>query len=103
MKEWTAFPIRFLLTAICDNPDSLTPEQRAGAGMAARNLFDLAWGEQSRNGNLLQGAIVLVAKSFETDPGRSRELLRKVISPENLRLFGHHDMQALGQEIKRLA
>ena len=63
MKAGLAYPIRFLLTALCEKPAMLTAEQRSAAGVSARCILEFALGSNRRDDGLVRSGIETVSRT----------------------------------------
>jgi len=93
-SAWTVRSLLFLLlerTTATDNRDLL--------GSAARALLNHAL-IGGRATQLASAAIGFVADTYGTDPGSSRELLARLLTPDRLRDHAHEDMSWLSRKIK---
>lgn len=102
MKAWSAYPIRFLLTALCEKPAMLTAEQRSAAGVSARSILEFALNWDRRDDGLVRSGIETVCRTYESDAAGSEKLLRKLLAEEHLKAHGYLDMPTLAHEVKRL-
>jgi len=102
MKSWSVYPIRFLLTAICEKPDTLTKEQREATGISARRILEFALTQNPRDNSLVRSGIEAVCRTYESNPGASETLLRKLLPEEHLESYGYLDMPVLAREAGRL-
>jgi len=102
MKSWSAYPIRFLLLALCEKPECLSPQEKASAGMVARSLFEFAIAQTVRDDALVCSGIETVCRTYDSDPAASKTLLSIVLTQENLQAFGYEDMPTLAREAQRL-
>lgn len=102
MKAWSAYPIRFLLTALCEKPAMFTAEQRSAAGVSARSILEFALGWDRRDDGLVRSGIETVCRTYESDAAGSEKLLRKLFAEEHLKAHGYLDMPTLAREVKRL-
>src|SRR5690242_3754463 len=95
MKAWSAYPIRFLLAALCEKPAMLTAEQRSAAGVSARSILEFALGRDRRDDGLVRSGIETVCRTYESDAAGSEKLLRKLFAEEHLKAYGYLDMPTL--------
>jgi hypothetical protein len=102
MKLWSAYPIRFLLAAICEKPETMTQPQRNAVGTTARRLLDFALIQTPRDDSLVRNGIEAVCRTFQSDVAASTALLRKVLPEEHLENYGFMDMPVLSHEVGRL-
>lgn len=97
-----AYLLSSLLMQVCANPDSLTPEQKRGAGRAARRLLEFAWSLKPRDRWLVIHALQGVCRTYESDPVASADLIRRCLDPSHLSQFGFEEMPWLAREVRRL-
>ena len=97
-----AYPVRTLLTTLCEHPEDLTPEQRIAAGQTARRLLEFAWSQTPRDAWLVAHALQGVCRTFESDSEASRALIQRCLEPSHLSQFGFEEMPWLAREVKRL-
>lgn len=102
MKSWSAYPIRLLLTALCEKPECLSPQEMASAGTAARSLFEFALAQTPRDRALVRSGIETICRTYDSDPRASKTLLCHLLTQENLQEFGYEDMRTLAWEAERL-
>jgi hypothetical protein len=102
MKDFHAYPIKFLLLTICEHPELLTSQQLLDAGLSARRILDHAIYKTPRDDGLVQSGIILVCRTFQSDPVASETMLRRLLTPEHLQQFGYKDMPTLACELNRL-
>jgi hypothetical protein len=102
MKEWSAYPIRFLLASLCERPELLPAVQKAAAGEVARGIFEFAISRNPRDGNLLRTGIETVCRTYDSDPPASSALLSSLLTKESLATHGHEDLPVLAREAERL-
>jgi hypothetical protein len=102
MKGWSAYPIRFLLTAICENPNGLSQDQRMSAGVVARRLLEFAIAQNPRDIALVRAGILTVCRTYESDAVASKAILARLLEQEHLEAFGYEDMPTLAREGGRL-
>lgn len=91
---------RLLLEEACKQPESLTLDQLEHAGVAARALF--RWAQTFPEPWLAGRTIVLVCRTFSSDPMESECLLREITEPAYLQLHGHAVLSSIAQEVGRL-
>jgi len=102
LRPSVAYPVRALLTTLCEHPEDFTPEQRDAAGLAARRLLEFAWGQTTRDPWLVAHAIQCVCRTFESDRKASGALIQRCLEPSHLSRFGFEEMPWLAREVKRL-
>ena len=102
MKSWSAYPIRFLLVALCEKPEILSAQEKASAGSVARRLFEFATTQTPRDKALVRSGIETVCRTYDSDPAASKRLLSSILTQENLQAFGYEDMPTLAREAQRL-
>jgi len=102
MKSWSAYPIRFLLVALCEKPEHLLPEEKASAGSVARRLLEFATAQTPRDKALIRSGIETVCRTYDSDAVASKALLSSILTKENLQAFGYEDIPTLAREAQRL-
>jgi hypothetical protein len=102
LRPHVAYTVRSLVSAICDRPEELTPNQRIAAGHASRRLLEFAWSQASKDGWLVIHALQCVCRTFESNPTTSAELIRRCLEPPHLSQYGFEEMPWLAREVKRL-
>src|SRR5438093_6522625 len=102
MKSWSAYPIRFLIAAICEKPETMTRSQCDAIGVAARRLLDFALAQTPRDDSLVRNGIEAVCRTFQSDVAASTALLRRFMTDEQLQEHGFKDMPVLSREVGRL-
>jgi len=103
LRPPVASTVHSLLTTLCDHPELFTPEQRAAAGLSARQLLEFSWSQMSpRDSWLVIHALQCVCRTFESDITASVSLIRRSLEPSHLVRFGFEEMPWLAQEVKRL-
>jgi len=102
LREPLAYPVRWLLTAMCEKPEVFTPEQRVLAGQTARRLLDFAWSSMPRDRWLVVHALQCVCRTFESDPVASANLIRRCLEPSHLSQYDFEEMPWLAREVKHL-
>ena len=86
-----------LTSALLDGPR--TDPQMVALGLVSRALFDFAWKESPHQQWLILQSLRSVSRTYATDPARSAKLLRRVLTPERLKVYGSVEMPALAQEV----
>jgi len=102
LREPLAYPVSWLLMAMCEKPEVFTPEQRVLAGQTARRLLDFAWSSMPRDRWLVVHALQCVCRTFESDPVASANLIRRCLEPSHLSQYDFEEMPWLAREIKQL-
>lgn len=102
LKLSIAYPVRSLLSTICEHPEDFIPDQRMAAGHAARRLLEFAWSREPRDRLMVIHALQCVCRTFESDQEASAALIRRCLGPSHLEQFGHEEMSWLAREVKRL-
>lgn len=97
-----AHTLRVLLSKICEDPTSLTPDQLAAAGKTARRLLLFAWGDEPRSSFLVGASVEAVCRTFESDRSESAALIRRWLEPNYLSAHGYAELPRLAREVKRL-
>src|SRR5260370_22467804 len=82
---------------------SVTPEQIAAIGIAARNLLQTAWERKPRNDHHVISGLTAVGKTFATDPAASTILFRRAIEAEHLREHGYKELSWIARQIVNVA
>lgn len=100
MSKVVAGYAQTLLRAVLEGASSLTGEQFAAAGMAARRLLLFAWDEPERSSWLVTNALRAVCQTFASDPGASATLLRRAIEPRHLAAHGYEEMPVVTRELR---
>jgi hypothetical protein len=92
-----------LIEEILFHKDQLSPVQFAHVGLAARRVLDMAWQAQRRNGQMIIHALrTVVSSTFITDPEESARRIRRALTPERVREYGHEELRWLAYEVKAL-
>jgi hypothetical protein len=95
-----AYPVRQLLTTLCERPQGFTPDQRKSANTAARNLLSYAWTEQpGYDPALARGGIEVVCRTFGGEPAASAILLNQALESNRVQQHGHEELYALANEL----
>jgi len=102
LRPSLACTVLSLLTAICDQPEGLTPEQLAAAGQTARRLLEFAWSLTPRDRGLVIQALRCVCRTFASNPPSSSALIRRSLEPFHLSHFGFEEMPRVAEEVKGL-
>jgi len=102
LREPLAYPVSWLLTAMCEKPEVFTPEQLVFAGQTARRLLDFAWSSMPRDRWLVVHALQCVCRTFKSDPAASATLIRRCLEPSHLSQFDFEEMPWLAREVKHL-
>jgi hypothetical protein len=99
----TAYGVRNLLLELCAKPEELDPTVRESAAAAARRLLAWAFDASQHDRFLIGPAIEAVARTLESNPEDSAELLRRILEPSRLAEYGFVEMPELAGEIAHLA
>jgi hypothetical protein len=102
MKSWSAYPIGFLLIALCEKPERLLPHEKNSAGVVARTLFEFALAQVPRDRALVRSGIETTCRTYDSDSRASKTLLSRLLTQENLQEVGYEDMPTLAREAERL-
>lgn len=92
----------FFQEILLRDPDRVPAEHRPLAGAAARKFFRHVFDRHRGNHTLTWRAIMAVARTFETDPIESAELLRRCLDPEAVPRYGYKELTQLAEEVERL-
>jgi len=98
----SAYALRSLLTASCEDLNGCTPDQLASLGVASRGLLELAWATPRRDEWLVNLSMQCVCRTFDSDPVRSAALIRRALVLAHLREFGFEEMPWLAREVQTL-
>lgn len=71
-------------------------------GTAARAFLRYCWREDVTNPQMTAAAIRLVARTYDSDPASSLDLLKQVIAPERLTTRGGHELWPLAERVPDL-
>lgn len=99
LRTNVAYPVRMLLSHICDHPEVLTTAQRHDVGACARRLLEFAWGQAKRDGWLVIHALQAVCRTFESDRAASAGLIRRCLEAAHLAEHGYEELPWLAREI----
>lgn len=96
------YPVRALVSAICDRPDGLSRSERESIGCAARRLLAFAWSLPKRDGWLAISALQAVCRTYDSDRSGSSALVRRSLQPDHLSTHGFEELPWLAREVTRL-
>jgi len=102
LRKTTVHIVRHLLMTLCKNLQSLTSEQNADIGRAARRLLELAWSVEPRNLWLVANALECVCQTFDSDTVASAMLIRHAIEPQHLAQFGFEELPVIARNLKSI-
>ena len=91
-----------LLTAVCEEPQLLTDNQRALAGTCARRLLIFARAAEAMDGPLSFYALQAVCRTFASDSTASAALVRDALAPAGMPRFSGRAMCCLAQEVRHI-
>ncbi|MCK6207731.1 hypothetical protein KZX50_20020 [Bacillus infantis] len=97
-----AYLVRFLLLQLCEQSMDLTDEQLKKSGIAARNLLEFAWSQESRDEWLVRHAITCVCQTFHSNTEESSRLLRFALRKEHLEKYGFQEVPWLAYEVQNI-
>lgn len=97
-----AYIVRMLLSQLCERSMALTNEQLKQAGVAARNLLEFAWSEDSRDEWLVRHAITYVCQTYHSNLDASSSLLRFALRKEHLEKYGFQEIPWLAREAQNI-
>jgi hypothetical protein len=98
----SAYALRPLLTASCEDLSGCTRDQLAFLGVASRRLLEFAWAIFRRDQWLVNHSIQCVCRTFDSDPASSAALIRRALAIDHLREFGFEEMPWLAREVRML-
>ena len=98
----SAYALRPLLTASCEDLNGCTRDQLASLGVASRRLLEFAWATPRRDEWLVNLSMQCVCRTFDSDPVRPAALIRRALVRAHLRQFGFEEMPWLAREVQTL-
>lgn len=96
-------PLQRLVRALSADYRSLTTQELAALGLAARRMLAHALEREVPDRALSWPGIEAVARTYETDPAASRALLAQIIKRERLEHFGYLELPDLADQAELLA
>lgn len=101
--EAFAYPLRHLLSMLCDPPDRFPEAALDSTSKAARRLLAYALVPTTRyDAGLVRGGLESVCRTFAGAPAESGKVLRKLLEPDHAKQYGHTELFFFAQEVPRL-
>jgi hypothetical protein len=98
-----AYPLRHLLSMLCDPPDGFPEQALERTSTAARRLLAYALATTTRyDPGLVRGGLESVCRTFAGAPVESGKILRGLLEPEHAKQYGHTELFYFAQEVPRL-
>ena len=101
MTNQTAGAVLSLLLVLCERTERMSSDQLEASGSAARAVLAFAW-QNPRNRRLVVGALRCVCRTFESDAGASRLLLKQALEKNHIDNYGFEEIPWLAREARRL-
>jgi signal recognition particle GTPase len=98
----SAYALRPLLTASCEERGGWSSGQLAALGAASRRLLEFAWSTPRRDEWLVNLSMQCVCRTFDSDPASSAALIRRALVLDHLRQYGFEEMPWLAREAHTL-
>lgn len=95
------FPLNALLNLLLEQPDAI--DFHDAMGRAARRLLELCLAGNESATRLARSIIPMVARTYASDPAKSRALLNALFEPGRFAVRGFIEVPALAQEIRSVA
>lgn len=102
MTDTTAYLVRLLLAALCEQVSLSTEQQQNLIAKTARRLLTFAWESPQHDPWLISSAIQAVCRTFASDSCANAQLIRQFLKEENLKKAGAEQIRILTGEIEKL-